>query len=354
MERRYRLIEIVTPLRRDDLFCLLTGNGVLGQVAIQHARQHGVADDQLHAGKPSQYSRHVPRTARSTALATTSGSMGLPMARGARSMWTRAQSNCGVSTAGRSIMVIRMREPSLISSVPNRVGETTNSASAPERRLERNTAISQRRTDLDDAAAAARPHRFQSGHRAGAPSRGRQTSVTRRNSCGVISATTGEHRLHGVIDPDIDLPQPRSSRPSGLQHRLGIGDVRGGDRNHRAVRLQLGASVERRDIARNQAHVIAGSRKTLLSDRPADAGGCAGDHNDTSAFTNAIRYALFSVKRGRRYVTRTDSRTFRGRAVTTRKKMRQKSRNWWRLSPVCNAFQRVTKKPVAPRAYLER
>ena len=43
--------------------------------------------------------------------------MGRPMGRGERPMCTRAQSNWGVLTAGNSTMLIRMPEPSCMSSV---------------------------------------------------------------------------------------------------------------------------------------------------------------------------------------------------------------------------------------------
>ena len=86
-----------------------------------------------------------------------------------------------------------------------------------------------------------------------------------------------EHRHHRIIDPDIDAAAFARDRVGGLEHRIGIGDIR---RNHERAAAKLFRFLldllKRRGIARDQGEIGAGFRKAQR-DGAADAGGGAGD-----------------------------------------------------------------------------
>ena len=109
------------------------------------------------------------------------------------------------------------------------------------RRLERDRAVGERGSDLDDHAAVARPHSLQGRH--GAVYLARYvTSVARRNSSGSISQNGAKIVAIAAFTQAAIGPSSLSRARGGVFDLAGVGDVRGQREPAAAERLGLSGS----------------------------------------------------------------------------------------------------------------
>ena len=185
---------------------LLRVVAVAREVAVDEARRDRVADDRLDrrpadhqlraagAAPPRRSPRRRPRAGRSAAPAA-----------GVRGIFARLHVNCGVFSAGSCTIVRRTCEPSCRSSERSDSRKPCSAClRAAVRRLQRDAAVGERRADLDDHAAVARPHAAQRGHRP--PDRAEVGDLGRRAGTRPASSRVDrrEDGRHRVVDPDVD------------------------------------------------------------------------------------------------------------------------------------------------------
>ena len=200
------------------------------------------------------------------AAAATSGWYTGATAAAARGSRVRTHVNCGVFSAGQ----LHHRHPDAAALVQQlgaqRVGEARDGElGGAVRRLQRDRAVGERRADLHDHPAVARPHAPQGGERPvhaaevrdlgdaadlGGRSRGR-------------SAKTGGHR---AVDPHVDRPElaprhaPRRPRPHPR---------RATSRGSTSARCRRRAATSRRGAS--QPVLAAGDEPDAVAPRPPNA-----------------------------------------------------------------------------------
>ena len=165
---------------------------------------------------------------------------------------------------------------------------------AAVRALQRDSAVRERRADLDDRAAVARAHALERGDRAvdgakvgdlgHAPELG-----------GVDVPHSREHGRHRVVDPHVDRPELALGALGGSLDLVGIGDV-GGNRQCGAALAAdlLRGGLERLVVAREQRDPVAAAAE-LARRRAADPGGRSSEHDRAAHDGIASAWAICSA-----------------------------------------------------------
>jgi hypothetical protein len=297
VQRRNRAVEIVKPALLDESLRLLTADRRTRKIMIERARQNEIAEDEEDRRQPEPV--FPPCALRSPEHCVCDNLRLHRPAHGPRRMFDMNARPVELRRVDRGEFHNRDadRRPLGDQLGAERVGKAADRMfGAAIGRLQRNAAIGERRAHLDDPPRFPRAHRFQRRHRA--VDKAEVADLGHSADLGRAHVDDArEHRLHRVVDPNVDRPEPLLEPRGGGEQGVGVGDVDRLGRGLGAEGLELALDLaERRFVARDQADAVAGAGEAP-GDRPTDAGGRSCDDDDAAvgAHGSPFRKAIFPL-----------------------------------------------------------